>query len=272
MPRALRILLTFASFGMFFGAGLGLVVGVLPILFLASALDPQRHRARFTRALGRLYPAFLFWMRLVGLIDYRLPELPPDVPRDRPYLLVANHPTLIDVLFCLAAFPGITSLVKAAHYRSRWLFGVLLRSTLYVPGAGAEGDEGHDGEHPPVVERMVRQLEAGHSLVAFPEGTRAPPHRLTRFRRGAFEAAVRARVPIACLYIGVDHPALTKGRFLPSRRLHFRFDWLPTVDCAALPEPSSRVVRNEVFARYRAQHEAYLASLPSSEEAAPASG
>lgn len=262
--RPLRALLTLLSFGMFFAAGAAIIVLGLPLVFLASALDRRRHRSWMTRGLSRLYPWFLTWMRLVGLIDYRRVTLPPDLPRDRPYLLVANHPTLIDVLFCLAWFPGITTMVKAAHYRSWWLFGLLLRSTTYVPGPGIPGDDdgAAAGTTPPPLARMVAQLDAGHPLVAFPEGTRAPPHRLLRFHRGPFEAALRARAPVVPLFIGVDHPALTKGAFWPRRRLRFTFDWLPVIDCAGPDAPGdSRTLRNEIYRRYRARQAAYLREI-----------
>ena len=48
---------------------------------------------------------------------------------------------------------------------------------------------------------MVQHLESGHPLLVFQEGTRSLPGRLRRFRRGAVEAAVRAKVSIVALLL-----------------------------------------------------------------------
>lgn len=261
MPRAIRIALTGLSFLIFFlgSALIGLVL--FPLLFVAAGFDLRRHRDRCTRLVGWGYGTFLFWMRLAGLIEWGPPVHPPPELRDRAYVLVANHPSLIDVLFLLHWFrPRLTSLVKAAWYRSLF-FGPLLRSTHYLPGASAEELDAaiaHDGEAP-VVRRMTAHLRAGHPIVVFPEGTRSAAGGLRPFKRGAFEAAVAAGVPIVRVFIAVDRPMLMKGVpfwHVPPRRARWDFELLPTVDTAGR---TGRALRNALQADYEARFAEYVA-------------
>ena len=105
MRRFVRAVLTCFSFAQFFAAGLVLGGVVAPIVRLVT-WKRERHRTVITRMLHRGYPFFLWWMRFARLIDYRRIELPPDVPRDRAFVLVTNHPSLIDTLFLLAWIGG----------------------------------------------------------------------------------------------------------------------------------------------------------------------
>ncbi len=228
MPRWLRNALVVSSFVLFFATGL--VFGFL--LFPSLRLffwGKERHRTACTRLLHRVIPLFLWWMKIAGLVEYRRIGLPEDLPRDRAYVLVANHPTIIDTLFLLAWFDDLTCVVKSKWYRSV-LLGWLMRSTQYVAGPGLAGDEDLET---PALDRMVEQLRRGWPLLVFPEGTRAPPDRLLRFRRGAFEAAVRAGVPVVPIFIAVDHPGLTKGIPLQTGKMRFTIEQLPWVDPAA---------------------------------------
>jgi 1-acyl-sn-glycerol-3-phosphate acyltransferase len=244
MPVWLTKTLAVLSFGMFFGVGFTLGLVLFPLARVLS-VTRERHRRVCTWALERSYPLFLFWMKLVLLIDYRRIELPHDLPKDRAYVLIANHPSLIDVLFCMGWFDGLITVVKASWYESVF-FRYVVRSTLYVPGAGLTGDA--DG-YEPVLARMVETLRAGRPIVAFPEGTRSPPNTLLKFQRGPFEAAARAGVPLVPLFIGMDNPGLTKGVPLPVARMRYTFDWLPWVDCAD-PKNEPRKLKNRYHRLY----------------------
>ena len=252
MPRCLRKALAALSFAMFFGIGLVLGLVFFPLTRLV-AWTRTRHQNLCTWLLAKSYPWFCYWMRFVGLIDYKRLALPKDLPKDRPYVLVANHPTLIDVLFCLGWFEGLTCVVKAAWFRG-YLLRFVLRSTNYIAGPGLPRD---DREFAPALDRMVDQLRAGHPFVVFPEGTRSPPHGLRRFHRGPFEAAVRAKVPVIPLFIAVRQPALNKEHPLPREHLRYTFEWLPWVDCGAQPV-CSKVLRSQMETAFQNRLDRYL--------------
>lgn len=245
MPRALRIALTGFAFAVFFGGSC--ILGVLAGLYYRFRKVAPEGRWRFTQAINRSLRLFSGFMRDLGLIDYWHPRLPEGY-EGRGFLLVANHPTLIDVVLLLASFPELSCVVKSSWYDSI-LLGPMLRNTEHVPGPGHDGPE----EELPVVRRMEEKLRQGVPVLVFPEGTRSLATRLRRFRRGGIEAAVRAGAPILPLFIGNDQPFLMKGvpfYRVPERTCDFVFEWLEPIETEG---KSSREITRELAARYEAR-------------------
>jgi 1-acyl-sn-glycerol-3-phosphate acyltransferase len=227
---------------MFFLGGVLLATLAGPILLLVAGGRRGLQRDRMTGFVNRSYGFFLWWMRIAGLIGYETIEAPGWM-HDRTYVLVANHPTLIDALFLLHRFPRLTCLVKPSWYRV-WFFGALLRSTHYLPGT--RSNDLAEGPHR-ALDDMMAHLAKGHPLLVFPEGTRSSAQKLRRFRRGPFEAARRAGVPIVPVFIHVDRAVLMKGQpfwRVPTERSHWSFELLPTIDPSSAS--SGRALRDTV--------------------------
>jgi 1-acyl-sn-glycerol-3-phosphate acyltransferase len=255
MPVWFRKSLAAFSFLMFFGTGITLSFVFFPLILLLT-FSRTRQQLFVTWLLSRSYPIFMWWLRTTRLADYGPLELPSDLPKDRPYVLVANHPSLIDVLFCLGWFERLTTVVKASWYQG-WVLRWVVGATMYIPGAGLKGD-GDDYE--PALDRMVETLQKGTSVVAFPEGTRSPPHGLLQFHRGPFEVACRAGVPLVPLFIGVDKPALIRGSMLPPEKMTYTFDFLPWIDCAA-EGVEARKLKGRLHRQYEERLDRFLAEL-----------
>ncbi|MGE0787429.1 MAG: lysophospholipid acyltransferase family protein [Sandaracinaceae bacterium] len=255
MSRRLRVLFTGTAFLFFFGVSMLLGTLFLPLLLVWMRRDPDH--ARLTRRLNFNMRAFSGFMRDMGLIAYWPITLPPEL-EGRPFLLIANHPTLIDVVLTMASLPQVSCVVKAEWYRS-WIMGPMLRRTTYVPGPGMPGDE--DGDDIAAIRRIEEALRSGVSVVVFPEGTRSTARQLRRFRRGAIEAAIRAGVPIAPLFIGVDMPILMKGQpwhDVPPATAVYRFEWLPIIETKGR-RLDSRALTQELAVAYRERFERHLA-------------
>jgi 1-acyl-sn-glycerol-3-phosphate acyltransferase len=261
MHPSLRIVLTGLCFAIFFGgtACIGLAAG---LYFAFSSVAPEKRWA-FTTKINRRLATFAGLMRDLGLIDYWPPSIPEEY-RGKGYLLVANHPTLIDVVLILASIPEVSCVAKASWYRSLFL-GPFLRRTEFVPGPGHEQDAPDDDA--PVVARLEEKLRQGIPVLVFPEGTRSLADELRRFRRGAIEAAVRANAPILPLFVGNDQPFLMKGvpfYRVPRETCGFTFEWLGPIENAGAY--SSRELTRELSARY----EARFAKLVAERSQAPA--
>lgn len=249
--RPLRWLLVAAIFFSFFLVSALSSVVLLPrILWLRpTAASRVRHRRRLNWGLGR----FFEMLRRLRLLDYELPS-PPELPSGG-FLLVANHPSLLDVALLLGALPRAVSVVKASWYRSP-LMGPLLRAGDYVPGPGL--DDAADPTATPVVARIEAKLRAGVPVVVFPEGTRSPFRGLRRFHRGAIEAAVRAEVPVVAVFLDVDRPFLKKHQpiwRLPDGTARYRAEWLGVF------RPESGESSRELTARLAAHFKRRLARV-----------
>jgi 1-acyl-sn-glycerol-3-phosphate acyltransferase len=254
MPRWLRLFLTVWMFFLFFAGSPFLALVVFPLMRL-FAPDRQSHQTNVTRFVHRGLRFFVRWYTAWRLID--APHdvaLPEDIDPRAPYVLIANHPTLIDVVLMLAYFEGLTSVTKGKWARS-FALGPFLRQTHYLPGRGANDDEDED-----VLGGMIAHV-AQHPIVVFPEGTRSSPERLHRFRRGAVEVAARAQVPLLAAFIDVSQPYLTKDTSpwrVPFTTPRFRIEWL---DVVRFDEESldPKDVNRRLFEAYQARFARSLA-------------
>ncbi len=228
MLRPIRLFLSAFCFVMFFTGSLLLGLVFCPLLWLLTLGRKEKVRDIATAFIGRGYGYFILCLRIMGLIGVPEKLQPPPELEGRSYVLVANHPTLLDVTFFLNAFPGLTCVVKKSWY-DFFFFGALLRSTHYLPNAEVDDD----GLGANVLDRMIAHVKSGHPLAMFPEGTRSLATSLHRFKRGAFELAERAGVPLVMVFVDVDRPFLMKN--VPfwktaSGRARYRFRVLDVVE------------------------------------------
>jgi 1-acyl-sn-glycerol-3-phosphate acyltransferase len=208
VPRFLRIPLSGLAFLLFYGGASLIAWVLLPILRLRTReLPADERQAAIDQFMRRCYRVAIGYMAALGLMRFRLPDLANVVLPPRPWVVVANHPTLIDVLFIKALLPGVVVLVKSALFKDPSLRRLFAASGDFE-GPSTESQEfGNTG----VLDTFVERLEAGRSVIVFPEGTRSSAWRLRRFRRGAAEAAIRTGAAIIPIFILADPPALKKG-------------------------------------------------------------
>ena len=158
---------------------------------------------RALRALVRAsYRLFVWAARLTGL--FRVVMSPEDracLGAMRGRVVVATHPTLIDVVILLAYLPNATAVAKAAAGRNFFYSRIVNAAFLVNDDPLRLLDEARD------------LLARGGNLVIFPEGTRtpvdAPQHKL---HRGAAQIALHAGAPVQCVSITSDPPVLAKGQ------------------------------------------------------------
>ena len=189
----------------------------------------------------------LRWLRWVRVADCRYEEAAAKVP-DGPCVVVANHPTQLDVVAVGACLGLASTIVKSRVFRRR-----LVRPMLV--GAGMLEGPGTDpisvGR---VIEDGVQRLRDGMRIYVFPEGSRSLPEGLRPFGRVAFEIACRAGVPLVTLgircrpvYLSREVPLFCPPSPMPRHR----------VELLAIERPAdfggdSRALREAVERRLRA--------------------
>ena len=107
---------TASSFAVF-GIG-GFILGtlILPIVALCIR-NPSRRLRIIRRLVGGSMRGFVYYMKGVGVLRYRIDGLHHVDPAQN-YLIIANHPSLIDVVFLLAWFPSADCIIKGALFDS----------------------------------------------------------------------------------------------------------------------------------------------------------
>ena len=196
LNRAWRIAATGFSFVMFGLSALALSITVFPLIALITRDGPRRS-ARVQYVLHGGCRVFIHLMRLLGLLSWDVQGLAQLAPRGR--MIVANHPSLIDVVFLLSWMPQADCIMKQALLHNpflRWTVGW----AGYIGNASPEG----------LIDDCVTALRAGRSLIVFPEGTRSVPGRSAAFKRGAARIALASGAELLPVRIRCEPITLTK--------------------------------------------------------------
>lgn len=208
--RLWRLIATALSFFAFGVGGLVLWVVVFPVVALAVR-EPDR-RARCARGIIHVsFRVFVWMMRGLGVLTY---EVHGREKLSREGLLVlANHPSLIDVVFLISFLPRADCVVKAALLANPFTRGPVLAAGFVCNNVG-----------PAMVESCIASIRSGNHLIIFPEGTRSRPGQALKLQRGAANVAVRGGIDVTPVLISCDPPTLTKDTpwwKVPARRPHF---------------------------------------------------
>lgn len=195
-----------------FGAG-GLVLGLVVFPLARLAIWPRERRVIFARAtIHRLFQAFVAMMRACGVISWEVHGA--ERLRGHGRLILANHPTLIDVVLLMALVERSDCVVKSALGRNPFTRGPVM-------AAGFVFNDSPDA----LIDDCVRSVRSGNNLIIFPEGTRTSRTEPMRLQRGAARVAVHGGLDITPVRITCTPPTLAKGEKwyrIPPRRAHFR--------------------------------------------------
>jgi 1-acyl-sn-glycerol-3-phosphate acyltransferase len=198
-----------------FGVGqLVLAVTLFPLLVLLVRSEKRRIRLG-RRIVNRAFRAFVFLMRSLGVLKYRI------VGRERlnqpGTLILANHPSLIDVVFLISFVPEADCVVKASLFANPFTRYALLAAGYIRSHQNPER----------VLAACRASLQAGGNLIVFPEGTRSEPGAPLLFGRAAANLAVRLGCDMIPVMIRVGDHNLGKGcRWwrVPARKMTYDFE------------------------------------------------
>lgn len=106
------------------------------------------------------------------------------------YVIISNHQSILDIL-----------LINCLRYRYKWIskienfnvpvIGWYLRMAKYITV-----DRGKEESKTEMLEKSYECLKNGISIMIFPEGTRSVNSEIGFFKRGAFQLALQADVPL----------------------------------------------------------------------------
>lgn len=213
LDRAWRTFATALAFSAFGVGGLALRLVYFPLLnLLVNARTRRARLARYT--IHRAFRLFIEFMRILGILRYQVLGIDK---LNRPGLLIlANHPTLIDVVFLISLVPNADCVVKASLARNPFTSGPV-RATHYICNDSGAG----------LVDDCIASVKSGNSLIIFPEGTRTAVDGTMKLQRGAANIAIRGGCDITPVTIRCVPLSLTKGLpwwKVPPRRMQFTLE------------------------------------------------
>ena len=258
IDRFWRIAATGLAFAFVFAGGGLLAATVLPVLVLLPG-DPRQRAQRVIRTAFRAYLATLQGIRLIRIQTEGLERLADSGGA----IVIANHPSLLDVVMLMAFIPHSQCIVKHQLWTSS-LLGGLVRRAGYIRND-------LDGEQ--MLAACRDSLERGVALIIFPEGTRSRPGAQRHFQRGFANLAVLTGAPLLPVVITCDPPTLTKGESwwkVPERRPLFRLRVGDKLDATAWTGGAARALATRRLVRAMQEYYAErLDATPVPDGAAP---
>ncbi|WP_374439636.1 lysophospholipid acyltransferase family protein [Pseudomonas panipatensis] len=227
-----RLLATGMCFALFGLGGLLLRALVFPLFTLLPGNHlRRRRRARVT--ISRLFWLFVRIMQRSGVLTFQVEGIQR---LGRPgQMVIANHPSLIDVVFLIGLIRDANCVVKESLWNNPFTRGPV-NAAQYISNNGSMD----------MFDEAVEALEQGQTLIVFPEGTRTTPGQPPEFHRGAAAIALRGARLITPVTISVSPTTLTKADpwySIPARRVHFQLrvgdDIDPQVFASLGPAPAA---------------------------------
>lgn len=165
--------------------------GGMAVSWLVLPFMPGRRSAhRVIRFVWRLLLRIFTWTRIITVDATQLKAV-------HGRIIVANHPSLIDVVILLALLPDVYSVAKK-QLRVNPFIAVAVRKVML-------------SREDKILEDAAEVLRSGGNVLIFPEGTRTPlDGGKLKLHRGAAQLSVRLGVPVAPVRIEVSRRILAK--------------------------------------------------------------
>ena len=202
--------LAFASLGL---GGALLAVTVFPLIALITR-DASLRVRRTQYIIYASFKCYIALMRFWPVLNLDFSEV-GKLPNCEGRLIVANHPTLLDVVLLMSLNPRMCCIVKHQLWSNPYLGGVV-RAAGYIR---------NDLPSEQMLEKCAKALAEGSNLLVFPEGTRTRLEATCRFQRGFANLAMLTNSPVQLALITCDPQTLMKGDpwyYIPWRRPTFR--------------------------------------------------
>jgi 1-acyl-sn-glycerol-3-phosphate acyltransferase len=138
------------------------------------------------------------------------------LPRNRQFIMVANHNSHLDTLALLSLFPigqlkNIHPVAAADYFCKSALLSWF--STVFLNIIPISRENISKANNP--LKKMCDALEAGDSLIIFPEGSRGKPEEMAPFQSGVAHLVHKfPEVPVVPVYLRGMGRALPKGEFI----------------------------------------------------------
>ncbi|MDR1980859.1 MAG: 1-acyl-sn-glycerol-3-phosphate acyltransferase [Tannerellaceae bacterium] len=180
-PYTFSGLLTSAWLYNAFLTGCSFVIGVASLLV---PLPVNRRTKKRLFGLSIMYTLRLFLK--TAWVARHVVDNPERETFEKPSVIVANHQSFIDILVLLSLSPKLVMMTNSKVWNFPFV-GRIVRYADFVQTA-----EGYET----VLSRLREKVEAGYSVIIFPEGTRSTDGRIRRFHKGAFYVAEKLRLDI----------------------------------------------------------------------------
>jgi 1-acyl-sn-glycerol-3-phosphate acyltransferase len=129
------------------------------------------------------------------------------IPTGKAVVYMPNHQSNSDPPAVASVLPPVLIMAKREFFRIP-IMGTGMRMRGFIPVERSNRERAFAA-----VDQAVASLKAGHSFLAFPEGTRSRTGRLQSFKKGVFVMAIKAGVPIVPISVSGASKIMRRGDF-----------------------------------------------------------
>ncbi len=205
----------------------GLLVVYLPILLLSPVLlwAVVSDNLKLFWRLQRLWAKWI--LRMMGFYIEKLPAS-SGFDKNRQYIIVANHTSMIDIPVVLAVMKTPVTFVGKKELAQYPVFGYFYKKTNVLV------DRSSLKSRKEVYHQVENFIKKGMSIVIFPEGGVPDPDiDLARFKNGAFRMAIEHKLPLLPL-VFFDNKRKLPYNFFAGGPGKLRYKILPVIETEKL--------------------------------------
>jgi 1-acyl-sn-glycerol-3-phosphate acyltransferase len=185
---------------------------------------------------GRLWARSVLFLARVKVSVKGLEHIDPRVP----YLYMANHQSMFDILSLLAYLPVQFRWLAKKELFHIPVFGYSMARAGYISIDRSDRRSAHKS-----LLEAARKIAGGVSVVIFPEGSRSTDGRIRPFKAGGFHLAIRSGRPIVPVVISGAREVMPKGR-LRIRPGHIRVSVNPPIDTTSYKDKAKKELMERV--------------------------
>lgn len=214
---------------------------IFVIIFRLNKFQKVRTFCRFL--VRNFWGFFIEICKKVGYLEYKFEALNLGKSGE---LIVANHPSLLDVVFFISKVRNLNCVVKGGLGKNPFLL-FAIRACGYILNTNNEE----------FLNKSMEILKNGESLLIFPEGTRTKDE--IKFHKAAFFVAIKAAKTITPVVINLPQKALKKGQNwsdTPDEKLSYEFEICKSIDLLNFENHRSdpmriRALQDEIMKNYK---------------------
>jgi 1-acyl-sn-glycerol-3-phosphate acyltransferase len=184
-----------------------ILTALYTVFFGGSALviSLVDRRGRWVHGCARNWGASILATCRARIVAEGIDKLDPS----QSYVVMSNHHSLFDIPTMLTTMPfPFRMMAKASLFKIPFM-GWYMSRVGYIPVEREDPKQARRS-----LEEAGRRVASGLSVLVFPEGTRSPEGEVRRFKRGGFNLARAAGVPVVPVAI------INSGRLLPRGSWH----------------------------------------------------
>lgn len=185
--RVLVKLFCFAFFGI---SSLILAILLFPIMHVLSGFSEKKFKKMVRKFNYQYFKLFVKISIILGAVRLAV-ENKEALIDIHSKVVIANHPSLFDVVILFSLIPNADCIVKGELIQNKFIS--LIIKNLYIPNNIPFDEQ---------LEQAKKSMEEGNNLIIFPEGTRSKPGEPWEFKKGAARFALYSKNDVVPIFFG----------------------------------------------------------------------